>query len=67
MQDKYSGKINILHLLEGARQARGLAVVIDEAEGAEVVPEELGYVGHPFDVLLDDGRKNCEGSVLALV
>ena len=29
MQDKYSGKINILHLLEGARQARGLAVIID--------------------------------------
>ena len=29
MQDKYCGKINILHLLEGARQAKGLAVIID--------------------------------------
>ena len=29
MQDKYSGKISTLHLLEGARQARGLAVIID--------------------------------------
>ena len=29
MQDKYRGKISTLHLLEGARQARGLAVIID--------------------------------------
>ena len=29
MQDKYCGKINILHLLEGARQAKGFAVIID--------------------------------------
>lgn len=29
MQDKYYGKINTLHLLGGARQARGLAVIID--------------------------------------
>ena len=29
MQDKYCGKINILHLLEGARQARGFTVIID--------------------------------------
>ena len=29
MQNKYSGKINILHLLEGARRAKGLTVIID--------------------------------------
>ena len=29
MHDKYRGKISTLHLLEGARQARGLAVIID--------------------------------------
>ena len=29
MQDKYCGKINILHLLEGARQAKGFTVIID--------------------------------------
>ena len=29
MQNKYSGKINILHLLDGARQAKGLTVIID--------------------------------------
>ena len=71
MDKAYQGKINIYHLIEGAKQARGLTVIIDvfrafslECYLYDMGAKEIRPVGSVEDSILEIRHLRFQKSVL---